>query len=85
MIGIIWAEINTPTGRIGPLSAAYARAMGGVGHAVLGAALCAHLGTWGIGAAVVLRWCCAGAALVLRWCCNIKNILLPHGTFSRYK
>lgn len=26
MIGIIWLEINIPTGRVGPLSAAYARA-----------------------------------------------------------
>ena len=50
----IWAEINTPTGQTGPLSAAYARAMGGVGHAVLGAAFCAPLGVWGLGAALVL-------------------------------
>jgi len=44
MIRLIWAELDTPTGQTGPLSAAYARAAGGVWHAVLGAALVATLG-----------------------------------------
>lgn len=48
MLGVIWAEITTPTGQAGPLSAAYARAMSGVGHAVLGATFCAPLGASGI-------------------------------------
>jgi len=54
VIDTIWAEINTPTGQIGPLSSAYGRAMGGVGHAVLGAAFCAPLGVWGLAAAIPL-------------------------------
>lgn len=29
MLGVIWAEITTPTGQAGPLSAAYARALAG--------------------------------------------------------
>jgi len=44
MIRLIWAELDTPTGQTGPLSAAYARAAGGVWHAVFGAALVATLG-----------------------------------------
>lgn len=44
MIRLIWAELDTPTGQTGPLSAAYARAAGGVWHAVFGAALVQSLG-----------------------------------------
>jgi len=40
----LWLEINTPTGQTGPISAAYARAAGGVWHAVFGAALVQSLG-----------------------------------------
>jgi len=59
MIRLIWAELDTPTGQTGPLSAAYARAAGGVWHAMLGAALCASLGWYGLApglAAAALYW-----------------------------
>lgn len=48
LLDLIWREINTPTGQIGPLSRAYARAMSGIGHAMLGAAAAGVLGGWGI-------------------------------------
>ena len=51
---LIFAEINTPTGMVGPLNGAYTRAMSGIGHAILGAAFIAPLGWWGLGAALVL-------------------------------
>jgi hypothetical protein len=54
MLDLIWQEINTPTGQQGPLSAAYLRAVVGMGHALLGAALAAPFGWYGLGAALVL-------------------------------
>lgn len=54
VLNTIWKEINTPTGQVGPLSAAYGRAMGGVGHAALGALFCAPLGVWGLAFALVM-------------------------------
>lgn len=51
---LIIAEIQTPTGMIGPLHAAYVRAMSGIGHAVLGAALCAPFGWAGLLAGPIL-------------------------------
>lgn len=35
MIDLIWREVQTPTGQIGPLSCAYACVMSGIGHAML--------------------------------------------------
>lgn len=58
-LDIIWQELETPTGQVGPLDAAYRRAAGGVWHSVLGALVCAPLGLWGIlpGAALAgLYW-----------------------------
>lgn len=52
LLSLIWAEIATPSGQVGPLSAAYRRAVEGVAHAVLGAAFCAPLGLWGLAAAL---------------------------------
>jgi len=54
VINLILAELQTPDGQIGPLHGAYRRAATGVWHAVLGAALCAHLGLWGVGFAFLL-------------------------------
>ncbi len=54
LFDVIWREINTPTGQIGPLHAAYVRSASGIGHAVLGAAFCALFGLWGIVAACLI-------------------------------
>jgi hypothetical protein len=54
MIDLIWREIETPSGQSGPLSAAYLRAVVGMGHALLGAALSAPFGWYGLGAALAL-------------------------------
>jgi hypothetical protein len=54
MIDLIWQELNTPSGQRGPMSAAYARGASGVWHGVLGAAVVAFLGVWGLAAAVPL-------------------------------
>lgn len=54
LAALIRAELQTPTGQIGPLDAVYRRAAGGVWHAVLGAAFTAPLGLWGLGPALVL-------------------------------
>jgi hypothetical protein len=51
---LILAELNTPSGQTGPLSAAYRRAIEGVAHGVLGAAFCAPFGWWGIVAGVAV-------------------------------
>lgn len=51
---LIIAELNTPTGQIGPLDAAYRRAAGGVWHAVLGALLVAPFGLWGLPTALAI-------------------------------
>lgn len=51
---LILAEIRTPSGQQGPLSASYRRAVEGIGHAVLGAALAAPFGLWGLGAGFVI-------------------------------
>ena len=48
MIDLIWRELETPTGQIGPLSRAYNRAMSGLGHAMLGAAAAGVFGGWGL-------------------------------------
>jgi hypothetical protein len=52
MLDLIWQEINTPTGQQGPLDAAYRRAVVGIAHAMLGAALVAPFGWYGLGAAL---------------------------------
>jgi hypothetical protein len=52
--GLIIAELNTPTGQIGPLDGAYRRAAGGVWHAVVGAVFCAVFGLWGLPSALVI-------------------------------
>jgi hypothetical protein len=51
---LIWEEIQTPSGQTGPLSAAYRRAVEGIGHGVLGAAFCAPFGVWGIAPGIVI-------------------------------
>jgi hypothetical protein len=54
LIDLILAELNTPTGRVGPLSVEYGRATGAIGHAVLGSVPCAFFGAWGLAAALPL-------------------------------
>ena len=59
MIGAIFAELATPSGQVGPLDLAYRRAVIGIGHAMLGAALVAALPGygWPLGLALgVLYW-----------------------------
>lgn len=59
MIGVIFAELATPSGQVGPLDRAYRRAVIGIGHAMLGAALVATLPGygWALGLALgVLYW-----------------------------
>lgn len=51
---LIAAELETPTGMVGPLHGAYTRAMSGIGHAVLGAAFAAPFGWHGIIAACLI-------------------------------
>lgn len=53
LIGLIWREINTPSGQVGPLSAAWGRMLSAGGHALLGAAAAAPFGVWGLGGALV--------------------------------
>lgn len=50
----LFGEILTPSGQIGPLDAAYRRAVVGIAHAALGAAFCAPLGLWGLAPAMGL-------------------------------
>jgi hypothetical protein len=54
MFKLLWDEINTPSGRMGPLTASYFRAVVAIGHAVLGAAFAALLGVWGLAPALVI-------------------------------
>ena len=54
MIRQIIAELKTPTGQTGPLHGAYDRAVQGLGHAMIGAALAGAFGVWGGVAAFAL-------------------------------
>jgi hypothetical protein len=47
MISSIWQELSTPSNQVGPLDRAYRRALIGVGHALLGAALVSALPGYG--------------------------------------
>jgi hypothetical protein len=72
-LSLIWAELRTPTGAAGPLSAAYARAMGGIGHAVAGAcvAVLAPVDP-------LILW---GALVVVYWLAKEANDLRRGGRF----
>lgn len=55
MLKLIWQELETPTGQIGPLHASYLRAAGGVWHSVAGAIACNVFGSaWGLALALPL-------------------------------
>ena len=52
VLDLILEELRTPSGQTGPLSDAYVRAVTAGGHALLGAAVCAYAGAWGLAFAI---------------------------------
>lgn len=72
LIDRIWQQIEEPDSAAVP-SRAYIRAVIAIGHAMLGAAVCAWFGAWGLGLAVPL-------ALVY-WLAKERGDLTRGGTF----
>jgi hypothetical protein len=66
-------ELSTPSGQMGPASDAYLRAVVAGGHALLGAAICAWFGWWGLAVAVPLA--------VAYWWVKERGDLLRGGAF----
>ena len=54
MFRLILAELRKPSNQQGPLHGAYDRAVQGLGHAMIGAALAGAFGVWGGAAAFAL-------------------------------
>jgi len=50
----IIAELKTPSGQTGPLHGAYDRAVQGLGHAMIGAAMASVLGWYGLAAGLAV-------------------------------
>ena len=51
---LIAAELATPSGQVGPLPGLHHRATTAGGHAIVGAALTAPFGAWGLGSGIIL-------------------------------